>query len=214
MTQKFNALIWIAIAVAAFAGGLWLQQSSMITPSGNASAPVSDAHHEVITWLPPGRQISAVPAKNQLNMSVMFPTDNQLWKIVFFGFTHCPDICPTTLYQLDQLHQSLSLPLQQQLQIVFVTVDPPRDTVDRMKTYLQSFDNKIIGMRAETNALENISRQLGVAYHRVDLDETNYSMDHSASLYLLNPAGQWAGIATAPHDWHALRAAMEDKLDD
>ena len=121
------------------------------------------------------------------------------WSLLFFGFTHCPGPCPTTLAVMKQVREELEQ--VQDLQFVFVTVDPARDTSARIKQYLASFHPEFIGLGGSTERLSALTEQIGLAYF---LDQTeskeNYLVDHSASLFLVDPQGRLVGIFSAPHE--------------
>jgi protein SCO1/2 len=122
------------------------------------------------------------------------------WSLVFFGFTHCPDVCPTTLAILSQVARRLeNLPQAQQPQLVFITVDPERDVPEVMKGYVEHFDKNMIGLTGELSQVEALAAQLGVAFQKVPLDQGGYSMDHSAAIFMLNPGAELNAIISAPH---------------
>ncbi|WP_439573343.1 SCO family protein [Phreatobacter sp.] len=112
--------------------------------------------------------------------------------MIFFGFTHCPDVCPTALFAMSQRLTALGAE-GVRLQAAFVTVDPERDTVEQLALYLGSFDPRIVGLtgtRAEVDAAVAAFR---VIARRVPLPEGGYTMDHSASIYLMDSAGRFVG---------------------
>jgi protein SCO1 len=111
---------------------------------------------------------------------------------MFFGFTHCPEICPTTLFEAAGWLQKLG-PDGDRLKVYFITVDPERDTPDVLKDYVSSFDPRITGI---TGAPDRIARMLAdyrVYAKRVELDGGDYTMDHTATVYLMRADGSFAG---------------------
>jgi protein SCO1/2 len=122
--------------------------------------------------------------------------------LVFFGFTHCPDVCPTTLALMAQLLRDERLA---NLRPVFVTVDPDRDDQTTMAQYVTTFDPRIVGVRGEEAALEPLLRGLGVAHAIVPLPGGGYTVDHSAALLYLNDRGHWSAAFTPPFDLPKLR---------
>jgi len=121
------------------------------------------------------------------------------WSFIFFGFTHCPDICPTTLSVLNQVQERLSA--KNKVQIIFVTVDPNRDTPEQVENYVSYFSDKLIGLTGTGEQIAGLARQIGVVYMVNEADsQGDYSVDHSASVFLISPAGQWLGIFSAPHE--------------
>jgi len=125
------------------------------------------------------------------------------WSLLFFGFTHCPGPCPTTLAVMKQVREELAQ--VRDLQFVFVTVDPDRDTSARIKQYLASFHPEFVGLGGSTEQISALTRQIGLAYF---LDKTeseeNYLVDHSASLFLVDPQGRLVGIFSAPHETSSI----------
>jgi protein SCO1/2 len=109
---------------------------------------------------------------------------------LFFGYTQCPDVCPTTLAELTQAKQQLG-PDGDKLQVVFVTVDPERDTPKVLKAYMANFDPGFIGLVPTPAQLEQVAKDFKVYYKKVEgATPTSYSMDHSAATYLYDPEGR------------------------
>ena len=118
---------------------------------------------------------------------------NGKWSIVFFGYTFCPDFCPTTLTALGQTMTLLG-PKAQDMQVVFITVDPERDTPRQLKTYLSSrvFPRNIIGLTGTPDQVAQAAREYDV-YYRKDGSGPNYTVDHSTVLYLMDPTARFRG---------------------
>ncbi|MFB9848253.1 SCO family protein [Oceanisphaera arctica] len=111
------------------------------------------------------------------------------WSLVFVGYTHCPDICPTTLSDLARIYPELTR-LSDKVQVVFVSADPARDTPERLKAYTAYFNPDFVAVTAEHERLTPAVQQLGLIYGIFERDETEYLVDHSASIALVNPRGQ------------------------
>lgn len=111
---------------------------------------------------------------------------------VFFGFTHCPEICPTTLYELDGWLETLG-DEGKDLRAWFVTVDPARDTQEVMEAYVGNVSERIRGITGEPDKVEAMARSFGIYFKRVELEDGDYTMDHTASVLLLNRHGDFAG---------------------
>ena len=121
------------------------------------------------------------------------------WSLLFFGFTHCPDFCPVTLAVMDKTHSRLDK--ARDVQFVFVTVDPERDTPERMEQYLTSFNPEFVGLGGSAEQIAGLTGQVGLPYFRDKTqDEENYLVDHGASLFMIDPLGRLVGIFSAPHD--------------
>jgi len=112
--------------------------------------------------------------------------------VMFFGFTYCPDVCPTTLADLSDLIEKLGSDADK-LNYMFVSVDPERDTPEKMHQYLSYFDERIRGLTGTPEQLAAMAKAYGVYYKKVPLDGGSYTMDHTASVYLLNSQGGFVG---------------------
>ncbi len=120
------------------------------------------------------------------------------WSFVFFGYTHCPDICPITLSMMASIYPELNGTVDN-VQVLFVSVDPARDSTDKLAEYVNYFDPDFIGLGGTENQVNSMTRQLGVAYFLNKEDDTeNYLVDHSASLYLISPEAQMVGKLSPP----------------
>lgn len=110
---------------------------------------------------------------------------------IFFGFTNCPDVCPTTLLTMSNHLRSLG-DKADRLQVLFVTVDPERDTAAHLANYLSSFDPRIIGLTGSAEEIRNVARIYRVNYRKVPAGQT-YTMDHTATVFLVDARGRLAG---------------------
>ena len=127
------------------------------------------------------------------------------WSLVFTGFTHCPDLCPTTLAFLASLRSRVP---GDELQIVFVSVDPERDTPRKIASYLAHFDPGFIGITGARAEIERFTKALGLAQVRNPGVGGEYTVDHSAALVLIDPKVRVAGYFQPPHDERALAADL------
>ena len=110
---------------------------------------------------------------------------------LFFGFTNCPDICPTTLLELTNRLAELG-PDGDKLRLVFVTIDPEQDTPAFLKTYLTNFDSRILGLTGTPTEIADIAKKYRAFYQKVPTS-TGYTMNHEASVYLMNARGRFVG---------------------
>ncbi|MFN3296653.1 SCO family protein [Caldimonas sp.] len=109
---------------------------------------------------------------------------------IFFGFTHCPDVCPTALLELAQVKQALGAD-GDKLQGIFITVDPERDTPEVMGAYVQAFDPSFVALRGSAEQTAAVAREFKVYYNKVPgKTPDSYTMDHSAGLYVFDPQGR------------------------
>ncbi len=126
--------------------------------------------------------------------------------LVFFGFTHCPDVCPTTLFELSELMKELGSTADR-FKVLFISVDPERDTQALLSEYLTSFDARILALRgseAETNA----AVKAFAAFARKVPTQSSYTMEHTAGVYLIDAKGKFAGML----DMHEPRETKLEKL--
>ncbi len=109
---------------------------------------------------------------------------------IFFGYTHCPDVCPSTLIEMQEVMKTLG-PLSDRVQVIFITVDPQRDTAELMAQYPPAFDPRFIGLRpANDEALAKVAKDFKVYYNKVPGNNPkNYTMDHTAGSYVFDPNG-------------------------
>ncbi|MBN9443813.1 MAG: SCO family protein [Bosea sp. (in: a-proteobacteria)] len=114
--------------------------------------------------------------------------------LVFFGFTHCPDICPTKLFEISEvLRAAGDNPKAKSLKALFITVDPERDTPEVMKSYLGSFDPRIVGLSGDRPAIDATIKAYRAYAKKVPLKDGDYTMDHTALVYLMDKDGSFIG---------------------
>ena len=104
---------------------------------------------------------------------------------MFFGFTNCPEVCPTTLYDISSWISELSLS-SEQIQVLFVTLDPKRDTETKLKDYLSNFDETFLGITGDEKEILNLSKALGIYRKIIPTDNVDYSIDHTSTIFLIN----------------------------
>jgi len=110
--------------------------------------------------------------------------------LVFFGFTHCPDVCPTTLFEISEIMRDLG-PDADRTAALFISVDPERDTPEAMKDYMASFDPHVRALTGDAAALAAVAKAYRVYYKKVPLDGGDYTMDHTAIVYLMDKDGRF-----------------------
>ena len=128
---------------------------------------------------------------------------------IYFGFTWCPDICPTTLSQLADMKAELSN--SDDLQLVFLTVDPVRDTPRQMADYISLFDGDIIGITGDDKQISDVVRRFGAFAQKVpspDGDDDDYLVDHTASVYLYDQKGRFKGTISPAEPYEMALAKM------
>lgn len=129
---------------------------------------------------------------------------------VFFGFTHCPEVCPTTLWETSQALEALG-PEANRLKVLFISVDPERDDPEALALYLQSFDPRIVGLTGSEEEIAAVATSYRAYWRKVPTEDGDYTMDHTASIYLMDAAGEFTG--TISYDEQAdMRLAKLRKL--
>jgi protein SCO1/2 len=188
-------LLWGAIAVCAAVAGFWLARELHSTSTQLASG----------TWLPHARELKPFTLTDQSGQPLTLERLSGRPTLVFFGFTHCPDVCPTTLATLAQARKRSEIP---SLQVLLITVDPARDTPQLLEKYVHAFDPGFLGATGSQETIDAVTRDFGVAVQKVELPGGDYSMDHSAAIFLLNEHARIAAIFTAPIEAEALGADL------
>jgi len=112
--------------------------------------------------------------------------------LVFFGFTHCPDVCPTTLYELDGYLKQLG-PEAADIKAYFISVDPERDTQEIMKTYVSNVSDRIIGVTGTPESVAEVVKSYHIYAKKVPTEDGEYTVDHTASVFLLDKGGRFRG---------------------
>ncbi len=122
------------------------------------------------------------------------------WSLMFFGFTHCPDICPTTLETLAAVKRRLEREGEPAPRVIFTSVDPERDDPETLADYVHYFDPAFVGVTGDREAIDRLTGELGIISARVwDEDRTGYTVDHSASVLLIDPEARVRAVFGTPH---------------
>ena len=202
---KSSTPLMILIAVIAISLGVYFQTSNtdveqkLDLSSGQSDKLKSELVKAIL--LPNPKTISGVNFADHHNKPFTSAQLKGKWSILFFGFTNCPDICPTTMHTLKQVKATLSNENRWgNYQVIMVSVDPKRDTPERLATYVPFFDSEFIGITGNLETTTNFAKQLGILFvaHDDEGAET-YDVDHSTALIIMNPKGEMAGIISTPH---------------
>lgn len=171
----------IMLVLAAFLSGLVLFFGVILFITGRAPSPI-------------GQAVAGVGGPFRLEDQNGKPVTDQDMKgkpfLVFFGFTHCPDVCPTTLFELSQVLRALG-PDANRVGALFITVDPARDTPAIMKDYLSNFDPHLRGLTGDQASIDAAIRAYRVYAKKIPLDNGDYTMDHTAIVYLMDKDGHF-----------------------
>jgi protein SCO1/2 len=199
----------LARKALAAAGCALLGTGAWIAWHGHAHE-AHDAHRQIAML---DRTVLALPRGEPLTMPALVAADGSAfdaqrlqgrWSLVFFGFTSCPDVCPTTLQTLAAFARDPASGIDAgRTQVVFVSVDPERDSRARIAEYLQSFDPRFVGVTGSPDALARFSAQAGAGYAAMGA-----SMDHSTSVFVVDPQGRLAGVLLHPANAAGVRADL------
>jgi protein SCO1/2 len=199
MTARTARILLISTA---FVAGLVLCFGLIVIVTGRGSAPIA-------------QQIAAIGGPFKLtDQNGREVTDQQLKGkpfLVFFGFTHCPDVCPTTLFEVSEILRALG-PDADRTGALFITVDPERDTPAAMKDYLSSFDPHLIGLTGDPAAVAAVAKAYRVYFKKVPLEQGGYTMDHTAIVYLMDKEGRFVSPFSLKRSAEAAAADLRRQL--
>jgi protein SCO1/2 len=181
-------------AVGAALAGFWLARELHSTGPQLASG----------TWLPQARELGDFSLMDEEGRALARSGLEGRPTLVFFGFTHCPDVCPTTLVTLAKARKEAAV---DDLRVLLITVDPQRDTPQALKAYVHAFDAGFTGATGTAQAIEAVARRFSVAVQRVEQPGGGYTMDHSAAVFLLDRSARLVAVFSPPFD--AARLAMD-----
>lgn len=184
MSQK----IWIVLAgIVALSAGAFVAVVKPFQPS----TPTP----EYFQYFPEPRNLADISLVDQTNTSVDNTVFNGRWSLLFLGYTYCPDICPTTMASLGRVYPELkNIDSDNAVQVVFVSVDPNRDTPERLASYVEYFNAEFVALTGEHAQLFPFVRSLGLMYAIAEsTDNPNYLVDHSASVVVVDPQGRALG---------------------
>ncbi|MFC3715735.1 SCO family protein [Luteimonas soli] len=189
----------LIILVVALAAGLGLLASQKFF---GAQAPTGPAM-ETVTLFPQPRELPAFSLRQSDGTQLVPGELKGHWTLVFLGFTYCPDVCPTTLAELALAQKQWeALPESTRPRVLFVSVDPERDDPDRIGEYAHAFHRDSLAATADVPALEKFARSLALVFAKVPAPEgappDSYTIDHSATIAVLDPQGRMAGIIQPP----------------
>ena len=207
--EMFNRTTLIILVVALAAGlGLLAAQKILSTPS----APDQPATR-AITLFPQPRELPSFSLQQSDGTQLVPGELHGHWTIVFIGFTFCPDVCPLTLAELGPAQRQWEgIPDAVRPRVLFVSVDPERDTPDRIGDYVAAFHRDTLAATGDIPALEEFTRSLSLVFMKVPpadgAREDQYSIDHSSAMAVLDPQGRMAGVLQGPLDPAAIAADL------
>ena len=200
------------VLVAALAAGLGLLAAQRVF---NPAPPAATAwpQTEAVRLFDPPRELPAFNLRQSDGTPLVPGELKGHWTLVFLGFTYCPDVCPMTLTQMAQAQRQWeSIPEARRPRVLLVSVDPERDTPDRLGEYAHAFHKDTLAATADIPALEDFAKSISMVFAKVPAEEgmpaDQYSVDHSASMAVLDPQGRMSGLIQPPLDPAAIARDM------
>jgi len=196
------SIMMTAVALAAMLAGVWLADIYRERDSRAVLLP-----NQVITLFPDPKPLTAFALTDHKNRVFDLASLKGKWSFLFFGFTHCPDVCPMTLAVLARARDSIAKHTAgaEDIQFVFISVDPNRDTVSKLGQYVDYFDTTFLGVTGNDAQIRNLAGQLGAAYQvAIKPGMENYPVYHSTAVFLLDPRARYHAVFTPPHDAEAI----------
>ena len=197
--MKSLPFLLLSIVLAGFL--IWYTSNNQLDSTGGSAQGIA---MQAGTYLNPAKELQAIALIDHNNNAFTNAQLQGKWSFIFFGYTNCPDICPTTLGDLNRVANMLDKfntnPFE--VQYLFISVDPERDTPERLKEYVKYFNPGFIGVTGTKTALDDFTRQLSTAYffEKKDATDTSYIVNHSSAILLLNPQGSLQALFSVPHD--------------
>lgn len=192
---------------------LWVCAADITQAAGLSAAFQTYGGGDYGTAVVPPKPLPVIELVNELGEPFATTDLKGHPTILFFGFTHCPHVCPTTLAMLRGIRERLPAEEAEKLQIWLVSVDPMRDTAEQMREYLTNFGPGFHGARADLGELVPLFKSMGVGYaYRADEDGGSYDVDHTTTIFLLNNDAALARVYTSPHDADGLLRSLREQL--
>ena len=195
----------LVTAIIRYTLALGLVAICSVTLALDRNALLDDAN---ILLLPRERQLPNLEFVDEQGQAVTTDSLKNRWYLLFFGFTACPDICPTTLSDMRQLLAQVPPDVGEQLQLILISADPERDTPEALRTYLGYYRAGFKGLTGEMDQLQKLSKALGLPFVPATDTTGDYSVSHSGNLAIIGPNGTLRGHVRAPFKLEGLRQAL------
>ncbi len=200
-TQK---TVFILVALVAVILGLTVNKVLNGRSEGNPTELIDAG----IILLPQSRTVPSLEMTDEKGQAVAVDALKDKWSLLFFGYTFCPDICPTTLAQLRQVKSELPKEAADRLQVILVSVDPNRDTPAQLQQYLGYFDKDFRGLTGSLENIQKLANAVSIPFIPADTSKPNYTVDHSGNLAVIGPDGKQRGFIRAPFNNQKLVAQL------
>jgi protein SCO1/2 len=193
-------VIAISLSLLALLSGVLI--AKYLLPGGRSGLPEVSLPKEIASvYIPQGRPLAGIRLTDHNGKAFTEEHFKGKWSFLFFGFTHCPDVCPTTLLVMKAVWNRLPEQARQapEPQLLFVSVDPDRDTPEILKPYATYYHPEFLGVTAEHKYLDILTTQVGALYGYEDGESENgYTVNHSSQLILIDPQGYFRGVFSPP----------------
>lgn len=215
MSRIFSAkrvILWLILAFIAFNVGMWVYHRSHKDAGAADHQPVTKsttANNKPVmqlsaaTLLPEPRPLSAFALMDSKKQ----PFNNQSlaghWTVLYFGFTSCPSICPATMSLLNEVYTQMQADKKPLPQVVFISVDPKRDSFAKINRFIDSFNSDFKGATGNEQQIKQLTNELSILFMKVQQANANpddYQIDHSGTLVLIDPTGKFYAVFTTPHE--------------
>jgi len=187
-----------SVVLAATLGGVWL--AATYRENGSRAILLPD---QVMTLFPDPKPLTAFALTDHENRVFDLSRLKGKWSFLFFGYTHCPDICPTTLAILARAHENIvkNTDGAKEVQFVFISVDPNRDSASKLTQYVTYFDAAFLGVTGDNAQIGNLAGQLGAAYQiAITPGMENYPVYHATAVFLVDPRARFHAVFAPPLD--------------
>jgi protein SCO1 len=199
MSRTQSIVVTIVVAIVAIAAGMLLSRAMLQSTRSDRVALATG------TVLEPPRPLPVMAFVDQDNRPFDQSRLSGRWSLLFFGFTSCPDICPTTLALLAQVEKAVAdLPAPQRPQVILVSVDSRRDTPEKLAAYVKHFSPSFVGIRAEQADVDEFARRMGIPVAITQTDANTYTVDHSGAVFAVDPSASMRALFSSPQSATAL----------
>ncbi len=196
MLHKKRHMIWLVVIVSLGAAVFLLLPNLL-----NQEPPpprLSDNLAGVIV-MSPAVELPDFELRDQNNQPVNEEAFENRWTLAFFGYTHCPDVCPNAMFVMNSISRRDDIPTD--TRYAFFSVDPNRDTPERLKDFVEYFNPNFVGITGEKSEIDKVAEKLGVIYDfEGDTNDGDYLVNHFAAIYLIDPEARVRGYILPPHD--------------
>lgn len=195
MSTSRRPLLWaiVLLAVIAVAFGAWMQtRNKVVNPA--------TIRLENGVMLPTQKAMVAFDLKDDHGKTFTNANLKGHWSLIFFGFTNCPMLCPTTMAELNKAYKILEEDKVKVMpKVLFISIDPERDTIKKIRSYVTGFNKNFEGATGKQAELKRFTKQLGIMYEKATKSgEKNYDIQHNGAIIVVNPKGEWSAVLSYP----------------